>query len=268
MTDALPIQNTKSERHDPLIFLRMALPRHLLFVDTETTGKILYGSGYNVDLNRLERGCHLVQLSWELVDTQSEWQAVVVQDFVVHPGSLYSEMPTEAHAVHGISYDHACTEGTDMYSVLSGPFLNALMRCDALVAHNASFDIKVILSSAYRSGLYEQIHDVLSVKDILCTKNNLRAFCDARDRRGRRKAPRLGELYHKVFGRDMENAHNALYDVKACIDVVRELHQSITWRVVRILPPLTKGNNPPLHPPPTTPMNPHHLPPLEPHTQG
>lgn len=197
-----------------------------LFIDTETTGTSVFGSGYQIDPVRVPKSSFVVQVSWKLVD--DSWTVIDDQDFIIQPHG-YMTMPERAEAVHQISFERAQREGADLRTVLGGPLLQAIQRCDAIVAHNASFDIKMILTSAHRAYLYEIYREALAGKQIFCTQKNCRTFCLAQDKNGRIKNPRLSEVYKKVFGEDFENAHNAVYDVVACMRVFQALTGTINW---------------------------------------
>lgn len=204
-----------------------AIPRYILFFDCETTGVTIYGSHYNVDFNKVESSSHLVQLSWKIVDSQEDWKVVSEYDFLIKPDT-YECMPVQAEQVHGFSYHLLQEKGVTIIEAVS-TFLNSVRMCHALVAHNASFDIKMVQLSAYRCGLFDELYSVLREKTIICTKKNCRTFCDARDKRGRRKDPRLDELYFKIFGKEIEQAHNAVNDVLACLEVFKVLSSQINW---------------------------------------
>lgn len=212
----------------------MTLPRYLLFLDTETTGKYVFGYGYNIDFSKYPRSSYMCQLSWRLIDREEKWRVIDEHDYLIRPHG-YHEMPSEAEIIHKLSYARLITNGHDASKVISGPFFEALRRCDGIVAHNASFDIKMILTSSLRVGCYDSIHDLLTSKKIYCTKKNCKLYVDARDRLGRRKFPRLEEVYKKVFDRSIVNAHDASYDVAATAEICMALADTIQWKADHLL---------------------------------
>lgn len=199
----------------------------LLFFDCETTGTSIPGKKYNIDTDQMHIASYLVQLSWKLVDNETTIEEV---DLIIRPHG-YEYIPRESTEIHGITIEMAKEQGHDLVDVLNGPFLRALHQADLVIAHNASFDVKIILFSALRAGCYDAVYHTLQTKPIVCTMYSTRQYCQAKDIRGRLKMPRLDELHTKVFGKAHENAHNARYDVEACHKVYSALENDITWSV-------------------------------------
>lgn len=197
-----------------------------LFFDCETTGTSIPGKKYSICMDNVAIASYLVQLSWKLVDTDGN--TIEDVDHIIRPHGYHS-IPIDSSNIHGITIDIAYSKGVDLKEVLMGPFLQALAQADLIVAHNAQFDVKIVLFSALRSGCYEDIYGHLRGKSIVCTMINTRQYCQAKDRRGRLKMPRLDELHLRVFGRPLVNAHNAKYDVDACHKIYMALNNDIAW---------------------------------------
>lgn len=124
------------------------------------------------------------------------------------------EIDDGAFNVHGLTKEFlstACEPSSEIFHVQ-----RMIDQCELFVAHNVAFDWRMLRQDIRR---YPQIPDMLPAKPInsICTQNNprIKAFVDAKDVNGRLKSPNLGELYTKLFGAEIEGAHNALSDVRA-----------------------------------------------------
>ena len=84
---------------------------------------------------------------------------------------------------------------------------------DFLVAHNISFDEKIIGAEFLRNGM----PNILVSKRTICTKEISTNFCAIPNINGRTdfKWPKLAELHKKLFNEDFEDSHNAQADVEA-----------------------------------------------------
>ena len=90
-------------------------------------------------------------------------------------------------------------------------FNEQLQECTHLVAHNMSFDEKVLGAEMIRMKMKSGNKPVK-----MCTKELSTDFCKLPGQRGDFKWPKLEELYKILFEEDMENAHDALGDVLSC----------------------------------------------------
>lgn len=131
-------------------------------------------------------------------------------------------MPIEqgAFEVHGISGDMCAAWG-----VPKDDFINQMTmwmgRADRLVAHNAGFDRNVIgaLLRRRNSGV-----NPFADKSIICTMQSSMAICKIPGKFGSYKWPSLAEAYRILVNKDgFRDAHNALADVWACIEILWKL---------------------------------------------
>ena len=173
-----------------------------LFFDTETTGLPKY---YGAPLEELDNWPRLVQLAWLLLDENGEEQDG--QNRIIRPDGFV--IPEEASAVHGISTERALKEGIGIESALD-EFVEALESTKTLVAHNISFDEKIMGAEFLRQNLQPQF---LAMPKI-CTMHKSTDFCAIETERGY-KWPKLIELHEKLFGVSFDGAHDALADVRA-----------------------------------------------------
>ncbi len=173
-----------------------------LFFDTETTGLPLNWKAPVTDLNNWPR---MIQIAWILCD--NEGNRIEADDFIIKPEKF--EIPREASKVHGISTERAINEGEDLKEVLN-KFNELVERADFIVAHNISFDEKILGAELLR----KKIQSNFSRKRKLCTMESSTNYCKIRGRYGY-KWPKLSELHIKLFGKDFEEAHDAAVDINA-----------------------------------------------------
>lgn len=164
-----------------------------LFFDTETSA---------------DKAQRLVQLAAILTDDDGrEIQSV---NFIIKPEGFV--ISPEATAIHGIAHDHANNFGIPLEVALRA-FINFSFLADSLVAHNISFDIKVMLSELLKIGI-----NSFTQVERFCTMNSSTNICKIpHASRGGYKWPKLQEAYKHAFGEEFDGAHNALNDVRACM---------------------------------------------------
>jgi len=194
-----------------------------LFFDTETTGLPKNWKTPVTDLNNWPR---LVQLAYLYFDNKGN--IIDSGDFIIKPDGF--NIPSDASLIHGITNEKAIREGQPITSVLQ--YFNSLIeKARYLVAHNISFDEKIVGSEFLRNG----IQNNLTSKHKICTMKSTTNFC-AIDGPYGYKWPKLSELHYKLFGTGFEETHNAAADIEAtakcfwelvdkgiiCIDTIRD----------------------------------------------
>lgn len=184
-----------------------------LFFDTETTGLPRNWKAPVTDLTNWPR---LVQLAVLLYDKHGNKDSEA--DFIIKPEGF--TIPIESSKVHGITTERALNEGQSLQSVLQQ--FNALIdQADFLVAHNISFDEKILGAEFLRNGMPISI----DTKNKICTMTSTTNFC-AIDGPYGYKWPKLSELHFKLFNTDFEEAHNAAVDT--------EITAKCFWELKRI----------------------------------
>jgi len=175
-----------------------------LFFDTETTG---LPTNWQAPVSDLENWPRLVQIAWALYENGVE---VSNSDFIIKPEGFV--IPPDASSIHGITTEIAEKEGALLQAVLN-EFQNLVARADFLVAHNVSFDEKVVGAEFLRKNM----PNGLVSKKTICTKEISTNFCAIPSVHGRQgyKWPKLSELHIKLFGAEFIDFHNALADVNA-----------------------------------------------------
>ncbi len=181
-----------------------------LFFDTETTG---LPRNWKAPVTDLANWPRLVQLAYFFLDT--EGNQLSGGNFIIKPVGF--TIPAEASRIHHITTERAEKEGQDLKLVLEG-FQNAVSRAGYLVAHNMSFDEKIIGAEFLRN----KMPDSLPAKNKICTMQSATDFCALPGPYGY-KWPKLTELYFKLFQAGFEGEHDAAADVAATIKCFWEL---------------------------------------------
>ncbi len=174
-----------------------------LIFDTETTG-----------FNARDR---LVQLAWELYDEEN---LIEQQSLIVKPYKF--TIPANVVKIHGISTQYANEVGFPLPYVLR-VFLKRLNAADYIVGHNIDYDIKVLSSEYSRL----RIPSPILRKPRICTMRESVDYVKLPPGNlfARYKLPKLSELYRFLFGKEMQGAHNAKYDVRATAECFFELRR-------------------------------------------
>jgi DNA polymerase-3 subunit alpha len=184
-----------------------------LVIDTETTGlPPLYYGKFLDPITHCEKWgnkCRTVQIAWILYDDDDN--IVKRESHIIKPNGYH--IPEESTRIHGISQEKAEKEGIDIGFVLS-MLKSDIIIADTIVAHNMEFDYKVILyewllEDKETIDIWKNTHRVCTMKDFLKDKNM--------------KWPKLSDLYSSLFNKDLDKAHNALYDASACADIYFKL---------------------------------------------
>ena len=183
-----------------------------LFFDTETTG---LPRNWQSSASDLENWPRLVQIAWVLYENGVEASS---RDFIIKPEGF--SIPIDASNIHGITTERAEREGVVLQLVLN-EFQDLVARADFLVAHNISFDEKIVGAEFLRKNMP---NDLVSKKTI-CTKEISTNFCAIPNVHGRSgyKWPKLSELHLKLFGAELVEFHNAFADVNVLVKCFWEL---------------------------------------------
>lgn len=181
-----------------------------LFFDTETTGLPRNWKAPVTDLNNWPR---LVQLAYLFYDTKGN--KISGGDFIIKPDGF--TIPTDASRIHGISTERAILEGKPILTVLQN-FQSLINQSEYLVAHNMSFDEKIVGAEFLRN----RMQDSTSTKRKICTMQSTTNFCAINGPYGY-KWPKLSELHYKLFRSGFEEAHNAAVDINATAKCFWEL---------------------------------------------
>lgn len=172
-----------------------------LFVDTETSGMVLWSEPYDhpnqpwmVQLGAILSEKHMVYAELNLL--------IQPDGRTIDPG---------AYRAHGIS--------TKMCEIGGVPEREALLvlselwdRADLIVCHNVSFDFKIITIAGLRQ---KQPFHIDTSKEYFCTMIESTDLCQIPHHNGEYKWPKLQELHQHLFGERFIGAHDAMEDIRA-----------------------------------------------------
>ena len=164
-----------------------------MVLDTETTGF------YDYD--------RVLQLSYILFN---DVQTLKTFDHYV---KIHPSIKIRNSEIHGITNEICKTQGIPISEVLE-MFCYDLEITKALIGHNLQFDIRMLKSEFNRLTLDCDVMTCIPIEDTMHL--------------GKLKYPKgtpmkLGNLHRLEFNKEMENAHNALYDVIATMNIYKNL---------------------------------------------
>lgn len=185
---------------------------NILFFDTETTGLLKY------ELRSHEESQpRLVQLGAVLHDENRKVRAAV--NLIVNP--FPNVIPEEAEAVHGISTMDAAMYGVPLVAAL-GVFNSLVNSADLIVAHNLSYDARIMKGHYVRGGE----DSPLEGKQTFCTMLKSTPILKLPSKRGH-KWPNLQEAHRFFLGEGFDGAHDAMVDVLACSRVYYKMMERL-----------------------------------------
>ena len=170
-----------------------------IFFDTETNG-LPYD--FNAPVTEVDNWPRMIQLAWIQADARQN--EISRGDYLIYPDNFYIH-----ESVHGITHARALAEGQPVQGVLE-KFAQVVKSSTVLVAHNISFDDRILGAEFIRKGLPNPMKEL----NQLCTMHSTVDYVAIRSG-NRNKFPKLEELHHKLFGVGFEGAHNAMVDVEA-----------------------------------------------------
>lgn len=180
-------------------------PYYIVF-DTETTGLPTMRNNPPAEKNlRAYDTARILQLSWACYDVSGK--LIKLENHIIKPEGY----KVDATHIHGITEEMA-HNGEGFLSVMR-IFYNDFKNIKCMFGHNVNFDINILKSEIIRRqkmlllGAFDKIKKVCTM--LLC--KDIAQI--PRKSGGGIKFPTQTELYQKIVGEAMEDAHNAKYDV-------------------------------------------------------
>lgn len=194
---------------------------HAIFYDTETTGLPLFR-----ERSEHPGQPHIVQLAAALVNMDTRVTVASI-DVIVRPAGW--TIPDEVAAIHGITTERAMDEGVPEPLALD-MLLDLWGGRRTRIAHNEPFDARIVRIAAMRHR--PDMADPWEAGQAECTaklstpilalpptpKMIAAGFT-------KHKTPNLGEAYQHFLGEPMKDAHSAMPDVLACMEVYFAIKQ-------------------------------------------
>jgi DNA polymerase-3 subunit epsilon len=191
-----------------------------LVFDTETTGLAAFKEPSVSPLQP-----KLAQLGLLLVDLETGREYAAL-DTIIYPSSW--EIPQEAALVHGISTGIAKKVGINLDTAVN-LFLDLMDVADIVIAHNIVFD-KIVMERAVAMVCLakgEEVFNPFEGKPEFCT---MRAATPIVKKKGKRplhandfKWPKLIECVKFFFDEELDGAHSAIVDCRACARILIEM---------------------------------------------
>lgn len=180
----------------------------IIVFDTETTGLPINSD----DLDLQPYICQFAAIIYEY--DGSNWAEAEVIDILIRP---LIPIPLMATALHGIKDEDVTDQ--PVFSEVVDQIIEAFQKSDVAVAHNLSFDQKIIEVELARLGRPKQFLPPQTFD----TMNETRELCQIPGKNGNFRAPRLMNLHQILFEEKFDQAHNALNDVRATARCLHEL---------------------------------------------
>lgn len=180
----------------------------VLVFDTETTGLPVERNG---SIYNSFNWPYIIQLSYMIYDSDTNALIGLEDDYIDIPTNVMID--PESVKIHNITSEQL-RNGINIVQALE-KFNSHAEKVDLLVAHNVSFDKRMLMVEGIRNNIK------VNITDTYCTMKNSINLCkiETTSRSGEKyfKYPRLSELYMKLFDIDPKNTHNALVDILICL---------------------------------------------------
>ena len=173
--------------------------------DTETTGLPATRAKPNAKNISAWDSCRM--LSMAVVEFTADHKILATNHMIVYPDNFQ----VAATEIHGITEEQAKAEGKPFDEII-GSIAALIVRCPKMVGHNLEFDLNILRAELIRRGLDESILDQV---EPVCTLKMVKDIYF--------KPMKLGVIYQKLFGKELEGAHNALADSVAAGEVYSKL---------------------------------------------
>ena len=158
---------------------------------------------------------HLVQLAAILAD-EDTGKVISTLDLIIQPDGW--EIPQEVTDIHGITNEIANEVGVNEMDAVA-LFLQMVGSAKRL-AHNRTFDLRIIRIATKRY-FPENVQEKWAEKENHdCTMMMAKPIMQM-EPKGRYgyKSPKLSEAYQHFMGKELQDAHSAIADARACLDI-------------------------------------------------
>tara|TARA_B100001093_G_scaffold518010_1_gene601370 strand:+ start:2299 stop:2949 length:651 start_codon:yes stop_codon:yes gene_type:complete len=187
----------------------------LLVFDTETTG---LPKDKNASIISTNNWPYIVQLSYILYDTDLDLVLDYSDNIIKLPDNVF--ISKESENIHKISNEISRTKGVDI-KILLKEFNDTLLKAHVIIAHNISFDKKMILVECIRNKLEQNFTRNSTRKSEFCTMKNSVNICKIIKEKANGntyfKYPKLVELHNHFFNSTPDNLHNSMVDILVCL---------------------------------------------------
>ena len=191
----------------------------ILFIDTETSG---LPKNWHAPYSEKDNWPFIVQIAWliytrtgKLLKTENHY--IRDEDFEISPDS---------QDIHGINSEFLREKGKDRREVMGLLQHDLLKYSPLIVGHFMLLDYHMLGVGFYRAGIQNPVSDLPT----FCTMELSAGFLSS----SHKKHLKLGELYERLFGKPLEQQHNALLDAQATSACFFELRKKgdITEKII------------------------------------
>jgi DNA polymerase III subunit epsilon len=188
---------------------------YLVFYDTETSGIPLWN-----DPSEDPRQPHILHLV--AIKTDLDLNELDVIDMLIKPEGYTVDEDGEAFKVNGITQAMLDEKGISPEEAVDR-FLAATEEANQVIGHNESFDRRMVRIALKRAGREAEADAWKEQGKFFCTMWKSVSLCAIPKAEGKKgfKTPSLSEAYKHFTGKDLNNAHKAVEDVRATIEVYR-----------------------------------------------
>jgi DNA polymerase-3 subunit epsilon len=195
----------------------------ILFFDTETTGLVDWDRPIDDPAQP-----KVIQLAAILEDDAGNEMTILKT--LIRPEGWF--VPDKVSAIHGITTEQCLIYGVRLSSAVR-LFLDLLSNARLLVAHNISFDMRMMMISYLAvAGDDAMRKSKLHTIPVFCTKEQSASIVNLPPTErmiaagmNKPKDPKLSEAYQFFFNERLEGAHDALVDVRACARVYHAIQE-------------------------------------------
>jgi len=217
----------------------------IIVIDTETTGL----PERDASIYDVAKWPHIIQISWAIYD-ENEEKVIKEYNAIISLGTNIP-IPDESVAIHGITREMSLSQGIPISAALFDLKMD-MSQCERVVAHNLSFDKRMIMVESKRNRVYLDF-----CKNEYCTMKNSVDLCKLEKKtyalpetninnnnntnastniapspetttttttttttpRSQYKLPKLVELYAFLYPDEPipDNLHNSKVDVEICL---------------------------------------------------
>lgn len=204
------------------------ISKNILFLDLETIGLIkkknndIYVNQENkypdYKKNELYDSSRIVQIGWiylEDFDYTYEIQPENILSKLVKPDGF--EIPEESIKIHKITNEIANEKGLSIKKVLK-KIVKIFEEVEYIIGYNIYYDINILLNEMNRLKMkssIKQIKNLIKNQKILCIGELAKQYKNYRG-----NMPKQTTIYRVLFEKDLENAHNAQYDIYGTIKLM------------------------------------------------
>ena len=198
----------------------------ILVFDTETTG---LPSERNASIRDVTKWPHIIQLSYILYDIDMKKTLCCVDDIIKLDDNV--EISEKSIELHNITRSISNRKGILISEAINN-FNMVLETADVVVAHNLSFDKKMIMVECVRLNTKQYFTNTSGrgVKEYCSMKNSV-GICKIErvNSKGEKyyKYPTLSELHNYLFGYYPENVHDSMADVLICLRCYYKMFKEI-----------------------------------------